>query len=322
MTNMTSFAKRMMRINQRGTTQNVPTAIFRNLASLSEDITGRPAYRIGLWPCISEDAPLQAMGLWTAFAYLLERWRDIEVYRLFTTFEEDQDDLPIWEISQMQFAVEDWEVEALDENIGIWGEYKAVDTGIELRVFIENDLVTGQDNETLEIAIQAADLTGMIQLLPKLSEQVAEAIEASLLDETLPTFTQNSVNQTNMEHLFEHVLQWETRLLGHLWNIEWEDTDIISAYDTQINAGKNALEQGNFSAWLVAQCVAQTMRPGYSVIGDLLVEHIGKLYAAFADTSNAIPLVAEAIFTMGQAQQAYNLLEDHTNDVPKNAASW
>lgn len=323
MTNMTSFAKRMMRINQRGSVQNVPTAIFGKLASLSENLTGRPNYRVGLWPCTSEAAPLHAMGLWAALAYLLERWRDIEVYRLFTTFEEDEEALATWNISQMQFAVEDWEVEALDENIGIWGEYKTVDSGVELRVFIENDLLTGQDNETQEIAIQAASVSELIQLLPGLASQIAGLLGATLLDETLPTYTQsNGLNQAEAEALFTHVLRWETRLLGHLWDIEWDDTEILEDYEALIEAGQAGLEQGDFAAWFVTQCVSQTMRPGYSVIGDLVVDHIGKFYAAFADAPNAIPIVAEAVFTMGQAQQAYSLLENHTNNNPKSTKSW
>jgi len=322
MTDKSTFAKRMMRINQRGTVQRVPTAIFGKLASLSENISGRPAYRVGMWPCVSEEKPLEAMGLWATLAYLLERWRDIEVYRLFAMFEEDQENLPNWDIAQSQFAVEDWDVEELDENIGIWAEYKPVDTGFELKVFVENDLLTGQDNEAQEVSVQAASLQEMIAALPGLAEKVAELIEANLLDETIPLYSVDDASDADFSALFKQLLRWEHRLLAHLWDIEWEDTDILTDYDELLASADVGQGKSNYGAWVAAQAVSQTMRPGYSVIGDLLVDHITKFEDAFSQASNAIPIVADALFQLGQAQQAYRLLEGHTSKNPQNTQSW
>lgn len=321
MTDMGTFAKRMMRINQRGTVQRVPTAIFGKMASLSENLVGRPPYRIGMWPCKSEEAPLHAMGVWASLAYLLERWRDIEVYRLFVSFTEEQEALPTWDIQQMQFEVEDWEVEALDENIGIWGEYARVEAGWELRVFIENDLLTGQDNDTQSITEQASSLSEMLSRLPGVAQRIAEIIGAALLDETLPVYDQPTlVGEGEAEDLFRVVLQWESHLLAHLWDIEWDDEEIEEAYDDLLRTGRRG--QGDFGAWLAAQAVGQTMRPGYSVIGDLLISLLGRFEAAFDSVPNAIPLVANSVFQMGEAQQAYSLLEAHTASFPQNALSW
>ncbi len=323
MSDKTTFAKRMMRINQRGSVRRVPTAIFGKLASLSENLTGRPAYRVGMWPCTSEQAPLQAMGLWATLAYLLERWRDIEVYRLFMTFKDDQDELPTWDISQMQFEVEDWDVESLDENIGIWGEYTATGSGLELAVYIENDLLTGQDNETQRIALSASSLGEMVSNLPDLAEQIATRFGASLLDDTLPLYTlENEISDDESNDLFAQVLQWERHLLGHLWDIDWDDVEIETAYNALLDVAQVGQGKSDYGAWLAAQAVAQAMRPGYSVIGDLLVEHLRRFQDAFMDAPNAIPLVAEAVFKMGQAQQAYSLLEAHTSSYPQNPQSW
>ena len=88
MSDLTSFARKLMRINQTVVRNYAPSAIFGTIGDLPQAISHRPAFRIGLWPCISEN-PEIAMGLWTALAHLLERWRDIEVYRLFAKFENE-----------------------------------------------------------------------------------------------------------------------------------------------------------------------------------------------------------------------------------------
>jgi tetratricopeptide (TPR) repeat protein len=221
----------------------------------------------------------------------------------------------------MQFSVEDWDIEALDENIGIWGEYATTDSGVQLDVFIENDLLTGQDNETQKITIETATLPEMLTALPELVQKIADVLGASLIDETTPLYTVGEgLSDSVLEGLFIQTLQWEQRLLGHLWDIEWDDPEIIAAYEALLAAAN--LGQGDFGAWLAAQAVAQTMRPGYSVIGDLLVDHLSNFETTFASAPNAIPIVADAVFTMGQAQDAYQLLEEHTAQHPRNTQSW
>ena len=87
MSDLTTFARKLMRINQAVVRSNTPSAIFGTLGELPQALSHRASLRIGLWPCLSEEKPELAMGLWTDLAHLLERWRDIEVYRLFAKFE-------------------------------------------------------------------------------------------------------------------------------------------------------------------------------------------------------------------------------------------
>jgi hypothetical protein len=60
------------------------------------------------------------MGLVTVLGYLLERWPDVQVYRLFVRAEELREDY-VWTIPDSQFSVDDWQLDDLDENIAVWG---------------------------------------------------------------------------------------------------------------------------------------------------------------------------------------------------------
>ena len=70
MSDLTTFARKLMRINQVAVRTNTPSAIFGTLGELPQALSHRASLRIGLWPCVSEKPEL-AMGLWAALAHLL-----------------------------------------------------------------------------------------------------------------------------------------------------------------------------------------------------------------------------------------------------------
>src|SRR5262245_60299632 len=74
----------------------------------------RPRLRIGLWPILSSDSPETAMGIATILGFLLERWQQIRVYRLFAQFDVDPGNFE-WTVQLSQFGVDDWQLEDLDE---------------------------------------------------------------------------------------------------------------------------------------------------------------------------------------------------------------
>lgn len=318
MSDLTNFARKLMRINQAAVRRNSASAIFGTIGDLPQAISHRPAFRVGLWPCISQEKPIVAMGLWTALAHLLERWRDIEVYRLFAKFEGEDFD---WSIAASQFEVEEFEVEPLDENIGIWGSLKQEGGNWVLSASIDNDNLTGEDNETQVLSISASSAAELFAKLPDFAALIADNLGANILDDTdLPypaeTFSENQA----FSDLLEKLLLWEVNLTASLWGIEWADEDFEADFDELLNLGKALGTE--FAAWAVAKAVAEAMRPGYSVLGELLLERLDDIADSFPNNFYAMPIVAGAVFNMGHPQKAYRLMKLETQAKNKNSLAW
>lgn len=319
MSDLLTFARKLMRINERVVATNTASAIFGSVGDLPQAISSRASLRIGLWSCVSEDNPEIAMGLWVALAHLLERWQDIEVYRLFVRFEDTPEDF-VWTMDKSQFSVEEWNIEYLDENIGIWGELKQVGEEWQLTATIDNDNLTGEDNEPVDMSILASSPNDFFAMLPEFAESIADSIDASRIDNTDPVYTLEKLDDTPVfKTLLDQLLEWEVNLLASLWGVEWDDDEILDAFTELVETGQAV---GNeFSAWAVSKAIAETMRPGYSFIGDVLIEHTAELFSAF-DSTLPTPILAGAIFKMGFAQKAYRLLSDEVQARPQSTFSW
>ena len=140
---MKPLAQRLMLLDQLSiTATNQPSSIFGAGISLAQDIQKQIPFRIGLWPCVSDVQPENAMGLWTVLAFLLEQPEDVRVYRVFAHLDDENPDNFVWKMGKSQFIPDDWGIDALDENIAIWGHLGDGDADgqLQLKIFVENDL--------------------------------------------------------------------------------------------------------------------------------------------------------------------------------------
>jgi tetratricopeptide (TPR) repeat protein len=318
MTDSTTFARRLMRIHEKTTSRDT----LKSIVGARTDIpVFSSAYRVGLWPCISAEKPEFAMGLWVLLAHYLERWRGVRVYRLFIKLEGDVEEFD-WSIEQSQFEVDDYPVEGLDENIAIWGTLGKADDKWQFKFFIENDLLTGEDNEPAELLFSETNLTEFVAQLPQIARAIMENLELdTVADAELPAFsTDNVPDEAKLTTLFSKLLEWDVQLLTSLWGVEIADEDIESDFDELLEAGIAASH--DISAWAVSNAVAHTMLPGYSVFGDLFVSRVDEIVDAFPDSYAPVSILADAIYQMGHVQDAYDMLEDEGEKHPHNVAGW
>ena len=320
MTELLPFARKLMRLTEKTVQSNTPTAIMGTIGNLPQSIAARAPYRIGLWPCVSKDKPELAMGLWVLLAHALERWRDVQVYRLFVKLEGDPEDF-VWSIEQSQFDVDDWPVEPLDENIAIWGQLDKIEDKWQLTIFIENDMLTGEDNEPEEFvftADSAVEFTGQIVTI---AEKIAANIGAERRDDSDTQYDMDNIpDESVLLPLFTQLLEWDVHLLATLWGFDWDDDDIEDAFDDLLTTGKGIKQ--SVAAWAISKAVAHTLLPGYSVIGDLFVNRIEEITEALPESPYPAPQLAPPIFRLGYVQESYDLLERHVKQHPKRVDSW
>src|SRR5688572_7553640 len=130
---MEKLAQKLMTIGERKLTPDAPSAIFGNLGAMSRSVLARPPLRIGMWSLKSAELPDAAMGLWAVLATLLERWQDVQVYRLPARLEGEPETYE-WTPEKSVFSIDDFSIEPLDENIALEGVLNKTDAGYELIV--------------------------------------------------------------------------------------------------------------------------------------------------------------------------------------------
>lgn len=319
MTDLTTFAHQLMRLNEKQQRQNNASAIFGSVSELPSAISNIAPYRIGLWSCISDEEPIVAMGLWVALAHYLERWQDIVVYRLFAQLEGEPEAFK-WSIDKSQFTVDDWSVDQLDENIAIWGDLSQVEDKWQLTTHLENDLLVGEDSDTQEISVTVSDLAELFNEIPTISDFILDSIGAIRLDDSEPVPDFVIEINDDMRQLLQVALQWDVQMLSILWGVEWADDVILDDYAYFIEQAQKV--DHSFAAWLVSQATAHALKPGYSIVGDLLVHQVADTVDAFPSYDVPAAIIAPKLFELGYTQEAYNLLQQTVDKFPQHTHAW
>jgi tetratricopeptide (TPR) repeat protein len=308
---MQELANRLMRQGSHAGSF-LPAAIFGSSSSLTNTLNlNRPRLRIGLWPTQSESHPEIAMGLATVLALLLERYRDVRVYRLFVQAEGDPDEYE-WDIEQSQFDVDDWQLDDLDENVALWGRLEKTDSGWSLTMNIENDLLEeGEDLKTLDY--KAANLHDLVEQLPRIATGIAEFLEADDTRLIVPIYTAEQWGEAEVEVLLEAVFEWELDFFLQLWGQEWSEDEIRDDKDALLNAGQPL---GDFGTWVVSSTIGRTLQSADSDTSEVLVPIAIEIIRLFDKSPIPAILLAQSLHESGHVDEAHDLIKENIANYP------
>lgn len=312
---MQELAKRFMMQGNR-TGLNLPAAIFGSVGNLSSTVNlNRPRVRVGLWPIQSATHPEIAMGIATVLGLLLERYRDVRVYRLFVQAEGNPDDFD-WDVNQSQFDVDDWQLDDLDENAAIWGNLENTGSGWSLMLNVENDLLDeGDDLKRLDYS--AVNLVDLIEKLVPTATEIAQFLEAGDLRLIAPLYTTAEWGEPEMETLLKAAFEWELDFFLQLWGQAWTEEEILADKNALLDA---AQPLGDFGAWVVSSTIGRALRFADNHISELLTPVVPTLVAAFEDYSIPAVLLAQALHESGHIDEAYDLIEESIETLQEEPA--
>ncbi len=286
---MKEFATRLM-LHGQSQQSMLPAAIFGTAGSIGQALNARALpVRIGLWPIQSQSEPQVAMGLLVVLGYLLERYRMIRVYPLLARVDGAPETYN-WQIELSQFEVEDWQLDDLDDNVGLWGKLTRVDEAIKFEVTVENDLeTTTKEDETYSFSYEADNLTSLLGLLPQIAADIAASLDADDLDILSPAPVFNDMSENDLNGALEQVFQLELQLYLSLWGKEWPEAEVIKQIDGLLT---DTLPLNEFGAWLAAQVVARLI-----VYIDLdFVPIVRQILSVSTNSSTAVVILSRALF--------------------------
>ncbi len=302
-----------------------PGALSAIVGSTSTDIAqaladlNRPRLRIGLWPILHESLPEIAMGVATVLALLLERWQEIQVYRLFAKLEGDPEKYD-WTIGLSQFRVDDWQLEGLDENVAVWGALAKDNEQWRLTLEVESDELLEEGEETGTLTYEAQSLSQLIEILPQAAAEIAGLIGADEDRGVNPAYTSAMADDETVGKLLGHLFQWELDLLFHLWGKRWSDEAVTASADTLLQTGRDCGDE--FAAWVVPSAISRAMLPMFEPIHELLAPAAQEIATSISNSAIPAILLAPALFRSGSAEAAYNLLESSLETHPTSAELW
>ncbi|MEQ8677968.1 MAG: tetratricopeptide repeat protein [Aggregatilineales bacterium] len=313
---MDNLAHKLMYLDVAQQTSQAPSAIFGTAGSLSQSLGNRPAFRIGMWPCISKSHPEVAMGFFTALAMYLERWQSIRVYHLFINYENASEDFA-WDISKSQFEVEQWHVEGLDENVGLWGTLSVEGDQWKLNIDLEYDNALG-DAEEISLSFEKSSLVDLINSIPEITEKLVDSLDISGV--TTDMGVQFDSSDAALELLLKDVFNFEVMLELSLWGRGLSENDVVRGHEDLILAGKRT--RNEFSAWCVASLTAQAMKPGFLQIASLIGDRALLVVEEFSDFPSPTRVIASALYRAGRVQEGIKLLEKGTKEHPRDPNIW
>lgn len=297
----------------------LPSVIFGSGRNLLQNLQLQQRIRIGMMPCVSEEHPHTAMGLMTLLAYLLERWGDVRVYRLF--FQTDADPQQYeWSIRDSQSTIDDWVFDSLDENAVLYGTLTKTNSTWRWSITLENDLAEEADAENVW-AYEANSLAGLVNQLEQVAKDVISQFDVNEI-RPIPIPTTNA-DDTAIARVLRGVFEWQIQLLLVLFGKGWAEGDIQKRLDDLYILGN--LTRDDFGAWAVSQAVAHTLNKGYSPVPDSLILLIGA--DGFIDhfaphTLYPSMLIGRALFNFGNFAPAIKILDAITETHPDNPYAW
>lgn len=310
---MQDFARQLMSLRQ-GQAQNnrTATAIFGSASQVSRSLETRERLRIAALPCISSTNPELAMGLMTALAAILDSWPDIRVYRLFAQLEGTPDTYR-WSLERSQFAIGDWEIDSLDDNVGMWGNLTHADDTWLLTIEAEDD----DQEDGIVSTHSAADLAGLVTGLPQIAREVAAYLRANHV--VLEVFDTPQADDQAIRGLLESWFKWQVQLNLALWG---QQTAAQQVHHSLPELLDRAQSLGEFGAWCISSALSHAMQPGYGAIAASLAARADETVTRFAN--DAIPAIylGAALFRLGEVQQAYEMLEAATQAHGSYVGVW
>ena len=303
---MLNAAEKMKSIGKAVRHPPVSSSLFGSGAELAQSVATRESFRISVYPILCAAMPESAMGIAACLSYLLEQYREVKVYRCFAKIDPADDSAEIT-ADDCQFAMSDWEFEGLDDNAALSGELTQTEAGLRLRLFIDLSLLGNEDGGTLDF--DAATLPELINVLPQAAAQIAAMLSGNPSSQLVISYPPLTADAPDIDRLLEIVFDWNLDLYLYLWDVDWDDDDVLEQF-TDIDELSARLQNG-FAFWCLGMMAKQVMHSGLENIGEAILPRLNHTLDARRQYPHGGAAIAAGLSAFGHADRAAQFLEGY-----------
>jgi tetratricopeptide (TPR) repeat protein len=301
---LSDLAGKLIGLRQVDNAERLPNVIFGSANALAANLDQKTACRVAMFPAISQTDPQLAMGVMTCLAYLLENYLDITVYRQFVRFEAQAEVTDfVWSIEKSQFTFDDWQLDALDDNSTVWGDFEKTASGFVLTLEAESDLLE-ENAQPFRQEYTGSTVTELVDLLPDAAESLASYFNVDVHRVRLLDPYSEVSDDAALTSLLSQGFEYEAHLLLHLYG---QNQDLFTEW---LATRENAPED-EISLWLLSAALNRLLLPGLSM-RDQLPDN-DQLIGFFIDSPKAVANLARSI-SVYDWQAAVRLLRSQTDD--------
>lgn len=312
---MTDFAQKLMSDAQ--TVSSDESVLSANTILNSSLSSTKSLYRIGLWPIISVSEPEIGMGIGLVLGALLDQWPSVYVYRLLSQISGTPSSYD-WRIEDTQFGVDDWEIEGLDENVAIWGNFEAESNRFHLELSVEDD--AREDDSILELNYDSDSLAEMLNQLPAMSTTVMNWLNNAPSDSKSPFQAISSVNSQLLRDFLEDIFHWELDYYLELWG---QGSNSENVLDSQNGLIETANDLGSdFGAWIVSKSITRFILVGQTSWHEWLLPTVSNTASSLVQYPVASLVLGTILFRLGNQLEAFDLLETSITKHPQYTKSY
>jgi tetratricopeptide (TPR) repeat protein len=299
-------------------TSTMSSALFGSTEGMARFLDlSRARVRVGVWPIQSNAEAEAAMGIASVISLLLENYQDVEVYRLFAQLEGDPENFQ-WSLAQSQFHIDDWQLDALGENVAIWGTLDKNTDGWTLQLQVENDAF--EDEEPKPFNLMTKSLSDLTARLPSFVKEIAEFLETATLRPLAQQYDAVQADDSALIDFYKKLFQWELKLFLALWGQKWSSENIASARVALLEAAE--VVDGEFGAWGLSRALGRAMLPGFQPVGESLISGVPEIVETFSDYAYPSVTLAVGLYRLAYRQEAFDLLQESVDEHPKELITW
>jgi len=290
----------------------------RDMSKALETAALRPAHRVGLWPIVSNTDPEVAMGIGAVLSILLERYQSVRVYRLFVRLDGEASADYQWSVQSSQFEVDDWSLEGLDENAGLWGRLEVANGRWVLTLELENDLSQSEDVETF--SREAASLSELVGLLPELVNDLAESFDVDNINSLEAVYSIEHWPESALRNLLQTFFSWEVALLLELWGIPFREEQVNTLHGALLELVNKT--NADLFAWVAAYATARALSPLHETASAILLPEVEAIAEELRVQPSAGIILSAAMMRLRYPFRAYDILEDSISAHEDHANSY
>lgn len=314
---MFTIAEKFKAVGQDLKRSQSASSIFGAASNLSSTISNQSGIRVGFYPIIDRENPEFAMGIASCLCYLLEQYPTVRLYRIFAKIDNNESDEV--DISDSQFMSEEWEFEGLDYNIVISGSLIRNESGNQLKITVDQALRSEKENN--ELAFSFTDEKALINNLPDIAAEISKKFDLNTNgSELIISYLPIDQYSDQVQKLLEGIFYWNLDIYLYLWDVEWEDEDIVEQFRGLIK--DSASVGNNFAAWCLSMAARQVMQLGLDAVGDLIVPLIDEILDLEATGNTVISALGSGLIKLGYIEQAVSLVESEDIGASADILGW